>query len=435
MTPLVVAVDDLDTGTTARYAFIKSPIRVGRSELNDLPLPQPYVSGWHGVLQFDDGEVHYVDLGSMNGSSRDGSPLERNVPALLEAGSEIAIGNLRLHFARGAAFGTTLPERAATQFSRHISQIGLVAPEALPAAKEEPVAPMDAAQVEGVEQAIANAAVDLDLMYASYRASWEHLRGAVEQVLVGMDEATRALVLSRLAQKYDSLSQEPQFRSLSGAPEAASVPTGRGAALGFLTAFAQSYLPAPAQVVTAEGAEKLLDRTAEMLEAFGKSYVELRKGYEEFGRQMGVRTVRTDSPIGRARDAQQLLGYLLDLRGDQRSADLQSAFADLMLHQVALLNGVIEGARGLLARLNPDAFSAERGRGVWPLKASANWKAYEARWHEIADEDDGISDALFGTEFARAYSAIMGQRAEEDNGQRKATARPARSTPVPQRRS
>ncbi len=49
MTPLAVHVEDLEARTSVPYAFIKSPVRVGRGELNDLTLDAPFVSTWHGV--------------------------------------------------------------------------------------------------------------------------------------------------------------------------------------------------------------------------------------------------------------------------------------------------------------------------------------------------------------------------------------------------
>ncbi len=68
MIPLAVHVDDLEARTSVPYAFIKSPVRVGRGELNDLTLDAPFVSTWHGVIQFDDDGVRFVDLGSTNGT-------------------------------------------------------------------------------------------------------------------------------------------------------------------------------------------------------------------------------------------------------------------------------------------------------------------------------------------------------------------------------
>ncbi len=442
MTPLVIFVDDLETHAAAQYAFIKSPVRIGRSELNDLPLPLPFVSSWHAVVQFDEQGIHYVDLGSTNGSVLDGSRLEKNAPVLIGAQSEVSIGTLRLRFAlRATGARPAGPARAMTEFALHVSRLSraevppeaAVLPEAPPPPPQPAVAPE---QLETMEQALSAAAMDLDLLYASFRGSWEHLRGAIDQLIGGMDGPIRAQAVSRLADKYGALSQEPQFRALRGdetpSAEATPAPPPSGRATDFLATFAECYLPAPEEAVTQEGAGRLLGRTAEVLEAFGKSYLELRKGYEEFGKEMGVRAVRADSPVERARDGKQLLAYLLDLRAESRTSDLQSAFADLMVHQVALLNGVVEGARGILTRLGPDAVAAESGQSKWPMpvKAAGYWKAFEARWHEIADEEDAISDALFGPEFARAYTAIVGKRAgDEKPGTDDGAAPPRRPTP------
>ncbi|MFL5293782.1 MAG: FHA domain-containing protein, partial [Myxococcales bacterium] len=107
MDPLAIVVDDLETGATWRYAFLKSPIRVGRSELSDVPLPVPYVSSCHAVVQFDGEGVRYIDLASLNGSELDGAPLQPNVPVALRDDSEVRIGHLRLRCARAEATEVT----------------------------------------------------------------------------------------------------------------------------------------------------------------------------------------------------------------------------------------------------------------------------------------------------------------------------------------
>jgi type VI secretion system protein len=171
--------------------------------------------------------------------------------------------------------------------------------------------------------------------------------------------------------------------------------------------------------------ESFLKKVAEALETYCRSYVEMRKGYEEFGKEMGVRTVHGEGTIQRSRDARQLLAYLLDPGQAGRAAELQSAFADLMVHQVALLNGVVEGAKSLLRQIGPEAIEVASPGSMWPMKAQALWKAYEARFHEFYDEDSAISDALFGAEFAKAYSGMVGQRQEPEDEDDEAGARRA----------
>jgi type VI secretion system protein ImpI len=480
MTPLVVRIEDLQTGTRTQFAFLRSPVRIGRSELNDLPLPQGFVSQWHAVVQFDEDEVRYVDLGSTNGSILDGARLAKNAVVVLPQGTQVAIGALLLTFERRATGEhRTVPPR--TQFAIRAATVmrSAVRPEPRAAAGGEPAAagpaaphagwppsdaplsaaPPDAAALAalaealaeplgeapgaptpeplpelasaGVDQALDAASLDLDLLYASYRGSWEHLRAKLEETLAAMDPAARATAGRRLAEKYPDARREPQFLDLAGMPAPAAAPPRGGAreaappqraaahaapgasdAEQLLSAFAESYLPASVQVRNAEQWQAFLGRAAEALEAFGRSFVEMRKGYEEFGKQMGVRTVHGDGPVQRAKDPRQLLAALLDPGQHGRSEELQAAFADYMVHQVALLNGVAEGAKAMLNGLSPESIEA-RTQGMWPMKGQALWKAYEDRFHALLEEEDGVSDALFGREFGRAYSAIAGQRGAE----------------------
>ena len=100
-TTLVVHVDDTETQKRAKYAFMKSPVRIGRSEINDLHLDRTYVSTCHGVVQFDGDRVTFVDLGSTNGTTLGGVRLEKNVPVEIGPGDELRIGGLRLKLVCG----------------------------------------------------------------------------------------------------------------------------------------------------------------------------------------------------------------------------------------------------------------------------------------------------------------------------------------------
>jgi len=487
MTPLVVRIEDLQTGARSQFAFIKSPVRIGRSELNDLPLAQGFVSQWHAIVQFDEREARYVDLGSTNGSIMDGARLEKNVAVVLGPGAEVTVGALRLSFERRA----TGEHRAApprTQFAIRAATVmraavrpatsagaapaqppaqSAVASEAAPLqapgpdaaalaaiaealatpigeappsapAKPEPLPALAAAEVE---QALDAAALDLDLLYASYRGSWEHFRARIEETVSTLDATSRAAGARRLLEKYPAVLQEPQFREMSGVAAPAAAPAARAAGLAtfegapsdaeqLLSTFAESYLPASAHVRSADEGQAFLSHLAEALESFARSFVEMRKGYEEFGKQMGVRTVHGEGPVQRARDPRQLLAALLDPAQHGRAGELQAAFADYMVHQVAILNGVVEGAKALLRDLSPETIEAATPQSMWPMKGQALWKAFEERFHGIFDEEDAISDALFGREFGRAYTAIVGQRASGEE-----EAAPAEGAPEGPRRA
>jgi hypothetical protein len=99
---LVVEVEDTRTRARTRFAFLRSPVRVGRAEDNELPLAEPFVSARHGVFQFDAEETRYADLGSRNGTALDGAPLAPEVPCRVGARSELRLGALRLTVSRAA---------------------------------------------------------------------------------------------------------------------------------------------------------------------------------------------------------------------------------------------------------------------------------------------------------------------------------------------
>ena len=61
-----------------------------------------------------------------------------------------------------------------------------------------------------------------------------------------------------------------------------------------LRTFAESYLPATTKVGRHEEIDAFLRQVAEALETFCRSFVEMRKDYEEFGREMGIRTIHGD---------------------------------------------------------------------------------------------------------------------------------------------
>lgn len=441
MIPLVAHLSDLESGTEEHYAFLRSPVRIGRGELNDLPMRQQFVSTYHGLIQFDDAEARYVDLGSTNGSLVNGAPLEPDSPRVLAVGDVLSIGTYRLTFERritgaqpAAARETLFALRAATLAGRQVGSLeGAPAPGTTP---EGPETELEVAvQVPPeVDAGIAAASLELDLGFASYRGAWEHLEHQLQEVIATAPPGMQQLAARRLAERYPALLAETDFAALVGerpgragvpVPAAGREPAHRAAArdgglaedaLELLRALGESYLAGRSRLASRQEIEVLLARIAGALETFARAFVELRRGYEEFGREMGVRAIQTEGPLARARDATQVLGLLLEPAGEGREAELQRLFADFMIHQVALLRGVVEGARGLLDQLSPEAVSAAAPGGHRLTRPSALWRAFEQRYHEIADEESSVSEVLFGREFARAYAALAGQGADRAEG-------------------
>src|SRR4051812_10563792 len=82
--------------------FTSSPVRLGRNELNDVTLSDPFASEWHGVIRFDDQAVYYFDLGSLNGSTLGGKRLVKNTSTTLRPDDVLFLGRVRLTAQRTA---------------------------------------------------------------------------------------------------------------------------------------------------------------------------------------------------------------------------------------------------------------------------------------------------------------------------------------------
>src|SRR5216110_2331050 len=97
---LVVTVHAPKGGANQTLRFAKSPIRIGRNQLNDISLDDPFVSEWHGTLRFDRQSVAYFDLGSTNGSLLEGQRLAKNVATPLTPESRLKLGLIYIQAVR-----------------------------------------------------------------------------------------------------------------------------------------------------------------------------------------------------------------------------------------------------------------------------------------------------------------------------------------------
>jgi pSer/pThr/pTyr-binding forkhead associated (FHA) protein len=80
--------------------FSNSPVRLGRSPLNDVTLALGFVSEWHGVIRFDESSTRYLDLGSTNGTVIAGQRVPKDQPVDLVDGAVVTIGPILLRVRR-----------------------------------------------------------------------------------------------------------------------------------------------------------------------------------------------------------------------------------------------------------------------------------------------------------------------------------------------
>jgi type VI secretion system protein ImpI len=90
-----------------------------------------------------------------------------------------------------------------------------------------------------------------------------------------------------------------------------------------------------------------------------------------------------------------------------------------MLHQVALLDGVMEGVRSLLDELSPQAIEQAVGSGG---AAGLLGSKYKARWEEFCQRFEKLSEGqqafsyVFGQDFAEVYRQYWRRKSNTEDG-------------------
>jgi predicted component of type VI protein secretion system len=150
-----------------------------------------------------------------------------------------------------------------------------------------------------------------------------------------------------------------------------------------------------------------LARCQLVLEGFSDAFVALKKGYEEFGAEVGVRPLAGTTPLHRARTGREVMDHLLAPAGDVEGClrDLKAVFADMGIHQIALMEGITQGIRALLESLDPSMQAGQAGLfSRWQSKA--RWASYQERLATLIADDAALHAEIFGVEFARAYASV-----------------------------
>lgn len=350
--PIIITIRNLDTGTSTRFEAAQSPVRIGRNALNELVLEAGFVSQFHGVVRFAEDGIHYKDLGSTNGSTLDGRRLARNVEVTLNPQSDLRIGPLRLEvdFKSPASVGPRTPAKSGAKHVRTL--YGL-----LRRSEAEPGQPVQALNTGERASAGSNATMSPTGPVGPPGPGSRTAPGA-ETIRIARDLANR-------------------------------------------------LLPAGHEPKNEDEARRLLESVAVILDAFAHSFVGLRRGVEQTGAELGVRSVPSRSPLYLAKDPEQALAHLLDAaREPQESAqELVGVFADFGVHQVALLNGITESIKALLLRISGRDSEGERGgRGKrWPFRGDG--AKVETAIRELLEDDRHLHAAIFGEEFGLAYAA------------------------------
>jgi type VI secretion system protein ImpI len=184
-----------------------------------------------------------------------------------------------------------------------------------------------------------------------------------------------------------------------------------------LKELATSLVPGASLETTGDVA-RLVTKLHDAIEVFCRCFVPLREGYSQFVSQMDLRRAASQRTMNRspsalrvesAKDPASLAAAMLDWRNQDYDVPqaIEGIFADLMIHQIALIDSVMRGVRALLQELSPEkieeAMQGDR-HGIAALlgRHRALWQTFEKRYEEISNEARTF-ELVFGPDFAAAY--------------------------------
>ena len=404
---LVARVIDTQANQSFDATFERFPVRIGRNQLNDLPIDRPYVSQFHAAIEVRGQQLFVKDLGSTNGTIYAGHRLARDTPIEVTAAPEITIGPVVIRLGLVSAAPKKAPDkREATILDYTEGQ----AAQAVAAQKPKPIAP-------GAEDPYIR---QLAPYIESYRSAWGAVYRVVYDHLPRLPKEIRESYLKRLATEQPSIAAEPDFqklslyygvdvRSLGGDGSPPQV------ALAALNELAATLAPGTKPLDDVNGVLTFARRLRDSMEVFLKCFVSLRDGYQEFEAEVLARDRSAMSDrVAAAKDSKELGFVLLDPGGGPDTArQLHDIFVEVMSHQVKLLNGVMEGVKTLLKKLSPptieEEFERKGKKGLFASKYEELWRLYQIRHADYSGEDKETFDIIFGPQFSRAYAASVGE--------------------------
>ena len=396
---LVVRLKEGPDAPERKLAFLTSPVRIGRNPLNDLLLNHEFVSQWHAVVRFDKREIVYADLGSTNGSALDGQRLQEREPTLVVDGRAIlTIGTLQMSMVwednvatadinrNGGvqtSFNMNFDDYLETTLSRlplseqadnvSLPKSPVLLPEQPVAVPLSPVAvpPMPAVVPPNALIPVASPVVpeqigkglpdatehmpslDGPLMalhavgsfHEEYKRGWDKFLAELRKQIESSPPAAREITAFFLANEFPEIRRQPEFALMLTEIGVDRVMVGCVDVEEWLRRLTHDDVSANKKSV---GPAIAMERVGAILEVFADSFLELRKGYSQFENEMGLGVSYDEMPLDRAHTRESVIRFLMDPNADgtKHLNELRRSFANLALHQVAVLGGSRRGDTG-----------------------------------------------------------------------------------------
>lgn len=359
------------------------PIRIGRNGLNDYVIGHGGVSSFHARLDDVDGRLCITDLNSKNGvllmTGGSSGLVKPNQPVDIQpSGFQFFLGvNVRVQVTFDQ-LREPLEQRGALSYTGHVlgnAGVLLGTPSHVPPA---PAAPHAAVAPPGM---LTGPAAHFQPALAA--------PGHPASLPPGVGGGPGGRAATAFLQGLDS-----EAMALQGLRELAA-----------------SLVPGVPLESTGDIA-RFITKLHDALDAFCRSFIPLREGHAQFMSSLDLQRSRSRSQqrsqaymaVESARDPEALAAALLNPKDRTFDAPqaVEGILADLMLHQLALLEGVMRGVRALLEELSPANVEQQVGHGLSLNRHKALWNKYQEIFENVSEERQAFS-LIFGPEFTAAY--------------------------------
>ena len=408
------------SGASFDRTFDRPPVLLGREvDASQCRLDDPLASKLHASIDFSGGFLRVRDASSTNGTYVGGKRVEPDRWVVLgSTQGEIRIGGWAIRVATCELAAPEVDARTATLSTFVDSLSGRPSKPGPPqAAAERPFLELQAP--EGGTFDLSAPVAQLMPLYASLIQQTKELYASAVRQLEATPPTSRANVCRQMATAFPTLESDANFAALfrhygwagsrpSAAPSATVDPRA-SAALGALENLAGWYLGRDRRLASPAEITTFAEKVRATLDEFLVGFVPLVAGLNRFEQQMALRDERAG---GLPRSPTELAVALLDNRDPSGAPlrNLRASFADLMMHQVALLHGVMRGVKALLTELSPAVIQgaakqqvAKRGWLARWFTRGDPWAVYEARHSDLTDEENERFHLMFGREFADEY--------------------------------
>ncbi len=394
------------------------PIRIGRNVLNHCQIVDRFISDFHAQIELADEQLWVRDLHSKNGVYIPSGRVVPSAPGHLDPPTHAFVLGQFVHVEVDV-----IEQSVAVPGQRHSNTVGSI------------LGNQAALRGGGTPEGEASYAASLPPLSAYGPADPAVARPAFvpagagggwggASVVGGLPPLAPVQQAQPYAQPYAARPQEPPPGVPNAAPRAGLQSTQHFSmqletlALAGLRERAGARVPgAPLQ--TTGDVARLITKLHDTVEVFCRCFVPLREGYAQFVSQMDLRRAASQRSLNRsassmrietANDPATVASAMLDWRNQDYDVPqtIEGIFADVMIHQIAVIDGVMRGVRALLDELSPQAI--EKALQEQPPHAMAAilgryralWQTFESRYEELANETRTF-EVVFGPNFAESY--------------------------------